>query len=105
MSAQMEAMEDNKLESMKENLQEIEQRIRNVDETIQHDIKEKRAELNAEKKALISGLESDYGLNADALAAAMKRASLTEKKLANFDLTYEIACKALGVTHQDDWVG
>ncbi len=104
MSAQLESIEETKLEAAQDNLQEIKDRIRRVDEVIQHDIKEKRQELNSQKKSLIAGLESDYGLNADALAAAMKRAQLSEKRLANFDLTYDIACKALGPAHQDDWV-
>lgn len=64
-------------------------------------IQDKRAELNADKAHIMAAL-IDKGLNKDAFKAARKYELTPEEKREGYDLSYQIARKALGVPVQDD---
>lgn len=65
------------------------------------EIDDERAELNARKGEITARLVNK-GLNKDAVNAAIKYFRTEEDKRQNFDLSYAITRKALGVPIQDD---
>ena len=65
------------------------------------DIDDKRAELNATKAEVVAKLVAK-GLNKDGVKAAIKYYRTAEEKRENFDLSYAVTRKALGVPMQDD---
>ena len=65
------------------------------------DIDDKRAELNATKAEVMAKLVAK-GMNKDGVKAAMKYYRTAEEKRENFDLSYALTRKALGVPMQDD---
>lgn len=76
--------------------------IRDVVEWLNDRLRADREKLTTDKKAKLAGLESDYGINPHAFAAALARSRLNEKKQANFDNSYKLCLEALGVETQRD---
>jgi len=64
-------------------------------------IDEKRAELNASKAEVMAKLVAK-GMNKDGVKAAIKYYRTEEKDRENYDLSYAVTRKALGVPIQDD---
>ena len=64
-------------------------------------IDDERAELSARKAAIVANMV-DKGLNKEAIKAAFKYFRTPEDKRERFDLSYQIARKALGCPVQDD---
>lgn len=65
------------------------------------DITSQRASLNAASTAIFASLDT-YGLNRNALRAAILYTKMDEDKRENYDLSYLISRKALGVPVQAD---
>lgn len=66
-----------------------------------NEIKDKRKALSADIAAVMANFESD-GLNKKAVKAAMTYVDLDDKERDNYDLSYTITRKALGVPVQGD---
>ena len=65
------------------------------------DIASQRTSLNAASTAIFASLDT-YGLNRNALRAAINYTKMDEEKRENYDLSYLISRKALGVPVQAD---
>lgn len=65
------------------------------------DIASQRSSLNAASTAIFASLDT-YGLNRNALRAAILYTKMDEEKRENYDLSYLISRKALGVPVQAD---
>jgi len=65
-------------------------------------INDRRADLNAAKKAIVERLQAQYGCNRHAMKAAIQYCKLDESKRENFDLTYQVTRRALGAPVQAD---
>jgi len=65
-------------------------------------INDRRADLNAAKKAIVERLQAEYGCNRHAMKAAMQYVKLPDDKRKNFDLTYQVTRRALGAPVQAD---
>jgi len=78
-------------------LQELRDAVLEMDK-----INDRRADLNAAKKAIVERLQAEYGCNRHAMKAAIQYCKLDEGKRENFDLTYQVTRRALGAPVQAD---
>ena len=81
--------------------EEFLQRLRDATAALEN-IAKKRADLSAEKTALLESLASNYAVNKKAMLAAIQYADLKDTHKENWDMTYQVTRRALGEPIQND---
>jgi len=84
----------NPSEQFMEQIREAVAELENIDE--------RRAKLSADRSAVLEGLAAEHGVNKHAMLAAIRYADLKDAAKQNWDLTYQVTRKALGVPVQMD---
>lgn len=84
----------NPSEQFMEQIREAVAELENIDE--------RRAKLSADRSAVLEGLAAEHGVNKHAMLAAIRYADLKDAAKQNWDLTYQVTRKALGVPIQMD---